>query len=73
VAADTVRFMFLPFFLAWLIQVILLRLGGGALYRRAQPLFLGILVGYVLGKALSFLVDSLWFPAAPHQFESFIN
>ncbi|MCY3770751.1 MAG: hypothetical protein OXG98_01815 [Gemmatimonadetes bacterium] len=73
VAADTVRFMFLPFFLAWLIQVILLRLGGGALYRRAQPLFLGILVGYVVGMALSFLVDSLWFPAAPHQFESFIN
>ncbi len=73
VAADTVRFMFLPFLLAWLVQVILLRLGGGALYRRAQPLFLGILVGYVLGMALSFLVDSLWFPAAPHQFESFIN
>ncbi len=73
VAADTVRFMFLPFFLAWLVQVILLRLGGGALYRRAQPLFLGILAGYVLGMALSFLVDSLWFPATPHQFESFIN
>ena len=73
VAADTVRFMFLPFFLAWLIQVILLRLGGGALYRRAQPLFLGILVGYVMGMALSFLVDSLWFPASPRQFESFIN
>jgi len=73
VAADTVRFMFLPFLLAWLVQVILLRLGGGPLYRRAQPLFLGILVGYVLGMALSFLVDSVWFPAAPHQFESFIN
>ena len=73
VAADTVRFMFLPFLLAWLIQVVLLRLGGGALYRSAQPLFLGILVGYVVGMALSFLVDSLWFPAAPHQFESFIN
>lgn len=73
VAADTVRFMFLPFFLAWLIQVILLRLGGGTLYRRAQPLFLGILVGYVMGMALSFLVDSLWFPASPRQFESFIN
>ncbi len=73
VAADTVRFMFLPFLLAWLIQVILLRLGGGALYRKAQPLFLGVLVGYVLGMALSYLVDSLWFPATPHRFESFIN
>ncbi len=73
VAADTVRFMFLPFFMAWFIQVILLRLGGGSLYRRAQPLFLGILVGYVLGMTLSYLVDSLWFPVSPHQFESFLN
>ena len=73
VAADTVRFMFLPFLLAWLIQIILLRLGGGTLYRRAQPLFLGLLVGYVMGMALSFLVDSLWFPVGPHQFESFLN
>lgn len=73
VAADTVRFMFLPFLLAWIIQVVLLRLGGGALYRKAQPLFLGVLVGYVLGMALSYLADSLWFPATPHRFESFIN
>ena len=73
VAADTIKFMLLPFFLAWLIQVVLLRLGGGALYRRAQPLFLGMLVGYVIGMGISFLVDSIWFPAAPHKFESFLG
>lgn len=60
-----------PIFLAWLIQVILLRIGGGRLYRKAQSLFVGMLVGYVLGQGLSFLVDSVWFPDNPHQFEAF--
>ncbi|MBI4551806.1 MAG: hypothetical protein HY710_06020, partial [Candidatus Latescibacteria bacterium] len=60
-----------PIFLAWLIQVILLRIGGGRLYRKVQPLFGGILVGYVLGQGLSFLVDSVWFPDGPHQFDAF--
>ncbi len=58
-----------PLFLAWLIQVILLRIGGGRLYRKAQPLFLGMLVGYVLGQGVSFLVDSFWFPDKPHGFD----
>lgn len=60
-----------PIFLAWLIQTILIRIGGGRLYRGVQPLFIGILAGYVLGQGLSFLVDSIWFPDAPHQFDVF--
>jgi hypothetical protein len=60
-----------PIFLAWLIQTILLRIGGGKLYRSVQPLFIGILVGYILGQGLSFVVDFYWFPDAPHQFEAF--
>lgn len=60
-----------PIFLAWLIQTILIRIGGGRLYREVQPLFIGILVGYILGQGLSFLVDSIWFLDAPHQFEVF--
>ena len=73
VASDSMRFVFLPFFLAWLIQTILIRFGGGGLYRKAQPLFLGLLVGYVLGMGLSYLVDTLWFLDAPHSFESFLG
>jgi hypothetical protein len=60
-----------PIFLAWLIQTILLRIGGGKLYRSVHPLFIGILVGYILGQGLSFVVDFYWFPDAPHQFEAF--
>lgn len=73
VASDSMRFVFLPFFLAWLIQTILIRFGGGGLYRKAQPLFLGLLVGYVLGMGLSYLVDTVWFLDAPHSFESFLG
>ncbi len=71
VASAPARGAIFPIFLAWFIQAILLRIGGGKLYRDAQPFFIGILIGYVLGQGLSFLVDSLWFPDAPHQFEVF--
>ena len=72
VAASTpIRVAFLPFLLAWLIQVILLRVGGVRLYRSVQPLFLGMLVGYVVGAAVSYLVDGLWFIDRPHLFENF--
>ncbi|MBI4551080.1 MAG: hypothetical protein HY710_02335 [Candidatus Latescibacteria bacterium] len=67
-SSNTVTAVF-PLFLAWLIQVALRRFGGGRLYRKAQPLFVGILVGYVLGQGLSFLVDFIWFPDNPHVFE----
>ena len=59
------------FFIAWLIKTILMRIGGVNLYRKTQPLFLGILVGYVLGVAMAYVVDSLWFPDKPHVVEIF--
>ncbi|MEE2710870.1 MAG: DUF6785 family protein [Gemmatimonadota bacterium] len=66
-----VRNAMLPIFLAWLIQSILIRIGGVRLYRRAQPFFIGMLVGYILGIALSFAVDMIWFPGTPHETEWF--
>lgn len=71
VASSPARGAIFPIFLAWLIQTLLLRIGGGKLYREAQPLFIGILIGYVLGQGLSFLADSLWFADSPHVFEVF--
>lgn len=70
-ASAPIRSAFLPFLLAWLIQMILLRTGGVKLYRQVQPLFLGMLVGYVLGAGISYLVDGIWFPDQPHLFENF--
>jgi hypothetical protein len=64
------NFMF-SIFLAWLIKFLLMRFGGVGLYRKTQPLFLGILVGYVLGVAVAYVVDSVWFPDSPHVIEIF--
>ena len=55
-ASDPVGIAIFPLFLAWLVQVVLLRFGGVRLHRRVQPLFLGLLVGYVLGSGLSLLM-----------------
>jgi hypothetical protein len=70
-AGGSLRSAFFPVFLAWLIKIILLRVGGVRLYRTTQPLILGILIGHVLGAALSILVDVLWFPGAAHDVQMF--
>ena len=62
-----VRGTIFTIFLVWLCKLLILRTGGIALYRRGQPLFLGILVGFVLGVALSAAVDALWFPGDGHH------
>ena len=53
-------------FLAWLIKLIVLRIGGISFYRRSQPLFLGLLVGYVAMIGISSVVDAVWFPGEGH-------
>ena len=58
-------------FLVWVLKVALLRLGGLRLYRRAIPLFVGMLVGYVLAVGLGFAVDCICFPGAGHHFHGF--
>jgi hypothetical protein len=58
-------------FLVWLTKVVLFRVGGLELYRKAIPLFVGMLVGYVLGVGLGFAVDCLFFPGAGHHFHGF--
>ncbi|MBT5871854.1 MAG: hypothetical protein HOH43_00435 [Candidatus Latescibacteria bacterium] len=70
-ASGPIRGLTFTIFVAWLIKVILMRLGGVGLYKRMQPLFLGILVGFVAGVAVSYVVDSVWFPDTPHIGEIF--
>jgi len=54
-------------FLTWLAKTVLLALGGISGYRRARPLFLGMLIGYVLGVGLSFIVDVIFFMGDGHM------
>jgi len=46
----------------WLIKVIILRLGGISLYRRATPFFIGMIVGYTAALMVSMTIDLIWFP-----------
>jgi len=54
-------------FLAWVCKFTIVKLGGISLYRRVQPFFVGMLVGYVLGVGESLLVDAIWFPGQGHM------
>lgn len=58
---------FFTIFLAWMIKAVVLRLGGIGLYRQAQPLFLGMLVGFAAGMVLNYTIDMIWFPGQGHR------
>ncbi len=53
-------------FLAWLIKFVMMKVGGPTVYRKSRPLFIGLLVGYILGVALSTGIDMIWFPERGH-------
>ncbi|MBB29217.1 MAG: hypothetical protein CME25_09990 [Gemmatimonadetes bacterium] len=57
---------FFSILVVWAFKATLLRIGGVTLYRKWQPAFLGILVGYVTAVTLSFIVDAIWFPGQGH-------
>ncbi|MCY3712404.1 MAG: hypothetical protein OXH02_03875 [Gemmatimonadetes bacterium] len=65
--ADVTRLLMFSLFLAWLIKMLLLRIGGVTFYRRAQPFAWGVLVGYTTGVFLGFVVDWIWFPGQGHS------
>ena len=54
-------------FVAWLVKLVVLKVGGIGLYRRSIPLFVGLIVGYVVGIGLSLVVDGIWFMGQGHQ------
>jgi hypothetical protein len=56
----------LPVFIAWSVKSMLLSAGGVQLYRRAIPLFIGLIVGYVVGVTVCSVVDMIWFPGQGH-------
>ena len=61
------RTAILSVFLTWLIKLIILRFGGIALYRKAKPFFIGLIVGYTLVLIVSMGVDLIWFPGQGHN------
>ena len=53
-------------FLTWLIKLVVIKIGGPSVYRKSKPMFIGLLVGYVLGVVFSTLIDAIWFPESGH-------
>lgn len=53
-------------FLAWTIKLLIRKFGGPTVYRRVQPLFIGLVIGVATGVGVSFLVDMIWFPGQGH-------
>ncbi|NOZ20803.1 MAG: hypothetical protein GXP25_06910 [Planctomycetes bacterium] len=61
-----VRMATFSIFLTWVIKFCIVKLGGGHLYERSKPFFVGAMVGYILGVGLSFAVDCIWFMGEGH-------
>jgi hypothetical protein len=58
-------------FAAWLIKLVMVKVGGPAIYRKSRPFFVGLLVGYIMGVALSTFIDMAWFPERGHYVHRF--
>ncbi|MEE2753656.1 MAG: DUF6785 family protein [Candidatus Latescibacterota bacterium] len=53
--------------ITWAAKLIILKVGGIALYNRARPFFFGLVIGYVVGLGTSSIVDFIWFPDDSHN------
>jgi len=66
-AMTNTRHLAIPIFMSWAAKSLLITMGGVQLYRKAQPFFLGLIVGYVIGVTLCFATDAIWFPGQGHN------
>jgi hypothetical protein len=57
-------------FLAWVAKTLIFQLGGVQFYRKTQPFFIGLIVGYSLAVGLGSVVDWIWFPGRGHGLHS---
>lgn len=56
----TMTWLWMPFFLAWLIKLFIIKYGGMKLYRQAMPIFLGLIMGDFLGGGLTTLMGCIF-------------
>jgi hypothetical protein len=60
------RASFFSVFLAWLLKMIVFKIGGIELYNRSRVFIFGALMGYTLGVLVSFLLDIVFFMGQGH-------
>jgi hypothetical protein len=61
-----VRRAMLSIFLGWLVKTVIIRLGGLALFQKAKPFFIGLILGHAAGAGVGALVDTLFFSGRGH-------
>jgi hypothetical protein len=62
-----VTWCMLSIFLAWLIKLAIIKLGGLALFLKARPFFLGLILGHFSGAGLAALIDYVFFLGQGHS------
>jgi hypothetical protein len=65
--STAIRYSIFPVFMAWLVKLIVLKVGGYQLHRKTVPVMVGIVAGYVIGVGIGLVVDVLWFPGRGHS------
>lgn len=71
VMSAPVQTAFFPIFMAWMVQTIVFRIGGPALYQKVRRMFIGILLAYLFWQLVAMGIDLTWFPDRPHRWESY--
>ena len=54
-------------FLAWMAKLIILRVGGVSLYRKALPFFVGLILGHFFAAGIANFIDWKWFFGQGHE------
>ena len=72
VSTTSILHEILSLVLVWAFKIIIMRVGGVALYRRFRPLFIGIIVGRAFGVVLSFVIDVIFFPGQGHSVHGWV-
>lgn len=57
-ASWSMHFTWFPIFLGWALKRIILRLGGGRVYRDSRPFFIGLIMGQFVAGGLWLVVDT---------------
>ena len=53
--------LYLSFFLAWIIKLLIIRIGGGRVFAGSKPFFIGVIVGQIVICGVWTVVGSLYF------------
>ena len=65
------RRLVFPAFMMWAYKSLILKFGGVAMYKRGQPFFIGLMVGYSFAVFFSTLIDHLFFYGHGHVVHDF--